>query len=72
MNDGSSDLLKFKPHKIDRHNSLRNYFGLAWQFNYQKSKQKNVPTKIVGTQNLLLQAPLFVDQVNYQKFSTAF
>jgi len=41
----------FKPHELTCI-SLATYTGLAWQFNYQKSRQKNTPQQIVGTSNL--------------------
>jgi hypothetical protein len=47
MNNGSSDLFNFKPHEIDLYKHLTAYTGLAWQFNYQKSKQKR-PNKKSG------------------------
>ncbi len=43
MYNGSNDLFNFKPHEIDPYKHLTAYTGLAWQFNYQKSK-KNDPT----------------------------
>ena len=33
------------PQKIDLSNPAKNYYGLAWLFNYQKSKQKRSDTK---------------------------
>jgi len=61
MYNGSNDSFNFKPHELTLIIPFGITFGLAWQFNYQKSKQKNVPTKFVGTQNLLLLRALIVD-----------
>ena len=49
MYNGSNDLFNFKPHEIDPYKHLTAYTGLAWQFNYQKSK-KNRPDKLSGRQ----------------------
>ena len=38
----------FKPHELTLVIQL-NYFGLAWQFNYQKSNKKR-PNKLLGRQ----------------------
>ena len=37
MNNGSNDSFNFKPHELTYSNSPWNYYGLAWQFNYQKN-----------------------------------
>ena len=69
MYNGSNDLFNFKPHEIDPYKHLTAYTGLAWQFNYQKSKKK-ATRQIVGSPNLL--APYCRLRINYKKLSTAF
>jgi len=62
MNEGSSDLFNFKPHEIDRNNPFRNYLGLAWQFNYQKSNKKR-PNKCWDVKFII--TPYLSIMINY-------